>query len=92
MSLPTPKKDDASAAITDLAAPDSAEETERAAPDDEPPGPGTWEWSQAYGWVEVASPVERLRAVLAARDGRVYSEQFKQMVEVDADGRVIPPE
>lgn len=24
---------------------------------DEPPGPGTWEWSQAYGWVEVEREV-----------------------------------
>ena len=25
-------------------------------PDDEPPGPGTWEFSPAYGWVEVEPP------------------------------------
>lgn len=24
--------------------------------DDEPPGPGSWEWSDAYGWVEVEPP------------------------------------
>jgi len=52
--------------------------------EEEPPGPGSWVFSPAYGWV--AAEPEAL-----ARPSE-WSSQYGQMVERDLDGRVIPPE
>jgi len=81
---------------------------------EEPPGPGRWERSDAFGWVEAEAPApspyaaawkERLASpALPAQAGTVapvevdpsqplliWSAQYGKLVELDADGRLIPP-